>query len=362
MTDVSVAAYDVRGRKKHLGELALIFRHRGGTWRDFGLFLEHLFGEEPGVGEMVHPPELREVACRHQAPGGRHAAILEDSVENRKRFPMFEGHRRYARPCVSIGTWEDGKNPGLVVYDLGQKAARFLQSIGPAGDSDGEAARDPSYEPDSSMVCSSTGLPEAPSPPDSNDMAPDSQVTHITDSNASIMDVDLRSPSPGEEPVPDAPIEAEDTDTDEPEGLMGELEEEGTLPPWLDVMLETPADFDSQQDSMLRSTRSTTKMRAATLAYLHGFADQPLQLREEFRRLRSTDMMVLHLCGCGMCYKQPDGTKVFGCAEHSHLRLGYADENKAHVRFHFMLEQLDGELYAKQAEIIHTMPHGEGVF
>lgn len=40
---VAVVGEELSGRRKHLGRIALIFYHRGGTWQDFGLFLERFF-------------------------------------------------------------------------------------------------------------------------------------------------------------------------------------------------------------------------------------------------------------------------------------------------------------------------------
>src|SRR5208282_3001385 len=128
------------GRSKHLASLAQVFRHRHGTWADFGSFLQTLFGERPSAGLGVAPPGI--VGCRH-TPGGRHYPVLQASIGEPLSYTMFD-HERYRRPCICIGSFDINKNPGLVVTDICVKANRFLLSIG-RGDEADYSGRDRDY-------------------------------------------------------------------------------------------------------------------------------------------------------------------------------------------------------------------------
>lgn len=103
-------------------------------------------------------------------------------------------------------------------------------------------------------------------------------------------------------------------------------------------------------------------MRAATLGYLWNFADNPQQLRTEFRRLRSDrTLYVLHLCGCGICYETSSGVRVKGCVERSHLKLGSHEENERHKLYHQMLSFAQVSDYANAVAIIHRSLDGDGI-
>ena len=56
---------ELRGRRRHLGNLALKFFHRGASWDDLGRFLKDFFEEQhfKGVGFSVQE-------CRHNGPSG----------------------------------------------------------------------------------------------------------------------------------------------------------------------------------------------------------------------------------------------------------------------------------------------------
>ena len=115
-----------RGRGKHLATLADVFRRRQGTWADFAYFLKALFGEVPFPGSDlarggVLAPKV--IPCRHNADEGHGQAL--QSIHG--HLPLTA-----ARPCIAMGTFDKGKNPGVVVADL-CGAARFLHDIGKGG-------------------------------------------------------------------------------------------------------------------------------------------------------------------------------------------------------------------------------------
>ena len=130
------------GRWRHLGQLGLVFKHRHGTWADFGRFLEHLFSERPSEGGGVVPPRVV-LQCRHNT--GSQYEVLKSCSERPQKYPMF-AHERYSRPCISIGTFEPKKNPGLVNADVCRKAQEFLIGIG-KGDPAEATGRDFCYDP-----------------------------------------------------------------------------------------------------------------------------------------------------------------------------------------------------------------------
>jgi len=251
---------------------------------------------------------------------------------------MFQ-NERYTRPCLGIGTWESGKNPGLVVDDLCSKARNFLQCIG-RGDPDEPTGRDFEYNPSQSTTGSH--------------MAADSQGA---------IDVGNIIDSPRQVPLSES-FDGDDWfDDDDFAEVAAELA--GPNRPLSPGTITAPSGFSgSSHDSVLQSNvRHTTKMRAATLGYLWQFADQPLELRDEFRKLRGDPSLhVLHLCGCGICFTQADGTRVLGCVERSHLRLGSSEENAMHTSYHKVIQSIPPDRYAGICEHIHAGQFGEGIF
>jgi len=169
-------------------------------------------------------------------------------------------------------------------------------------------------------------------------------------------------------PHPDDLEHFEGDELFEDQDLMEVLLDEMELarPPSQHSLVTTPSGFSAEShDSMVQfaSRPSSTKMRAATLAYLAQFADRPRALRNEFRRLRrEKDLMVVHLCGCGLCSAAPDGTKVLGCTEPSHLRLGTSAENLAHSSFHTTIRSFPAEAFPDMCRWMHTTVYGKDVF
>lgn len=355
MAAVGVGRDELVGRGKHLASLAQVFRHRHGTWADFGLFLKQLFGEGQGTTSAVTAPS--QVPCRHNH-GGRHHALLRASIEEPLSYTMFD-HERYRRPCVSIGSFDINKNPGLVVTDLCVKANRFLLSIG-KGDEAGPAGKDCEYvqslEPISSPVTASRSE-------DTDDFM------DIDPSN--ILDSRLRSPRDeraGETQVSDSQYSNEffeDEDVQEELSALAQTfdsDVRGVQSP--SETMETLSDVGTG-DSVLASVdgRLSTKMRAATLGYLWKFADEPAKLREEFRKLRrESNLQVLHLCGCGLCLLTNEGSRVFGCCEKSHLILGTAVMNGHHKTYHEVIGRCLDTDYAQLCGIIHRGRDGKGLF
>lgn len=347
------------GRSRHLAELAMVFRHRHGTWADFGQFLKALFGDAPHNGEIEQVPVHHLSQCRH-APAGRHGGVLLQVAQAPSSYPMFD-HERYTRPCFGIGSFEQGKNPGLVMDDVCSKAAFFLRSIG-KGDPDETSGRDFEY------------VPPSGSPPEGRF----SQET--TDSNSQI-DASNIEEGPRDRGSTNTATVITDEDDDYDDSLFDDEDVIAVLAAMTDVVggdghstggssigdntLSLPAGYSSSQDSANQYTgRSSTKIRVHTLAYLWGFADRPRRLREQFRILRTTpDLWVLHLCGCGISGRGVDGSQNYGCTEKTHLILGSRELNEAHKNHHFTIRYTPADNYARLISALR--PNGEvaaGVF
>jgi len=256
---------------------------------------------------------------------------------------MFQ-HERYTRQCFGVGTWEGGKNPGLVVEDLCGKAQAFLQCIG-RGDPRERTGRDFEYDPGLSSPLT-VGSP----------MDPDSQGS---------IDIGNIVDGPRQLPLSER-FEGDDWfDDDDFADIVGGLAGPNR-PPTPGTVTAPSGHSGSSHDSVLQrvgGARVSTKMRAATLGYLWQFADQPAKLRNEFRRLRSDGSLhVLHLCGCGLCFITPGGLRVYGCVERSHLRLGSSDENTMHTSYHRVIQAMPPDLYAGICEHVHQGTYGEGIF
>jgi hypothetical protein len=295
-------------------------------------------------GPPPNPPERKACLCRHNA-GGMNYDVLQDCAANPHRYPMFN-HVRYTTPCKGMGSWEAGKTPGLVAYDVGIKAARYLAWIG-RGDINQHQGRDFTY--------------------DINQYSPDPE-THesqgssvTTDSQSSINLANILDTVRLQENFEgDEWFEEEDFTMAVQEAL------EGIKGPPSPGSVTAPSGLStSSHDSDIQSSsRVSTKMRAATLAYLCQFADQPLRLREEFRRLRSDrTICVLHLCGCGLSSHNSAGTRYLGCSEPTHLRLGLQRENAFHASYHKVLQQTQPDGYAEMCDLHHRrVNYAEDIF
>jgi len=347
------------GRAKHLYSLLRVFQHRNGSWGDFGRFLESIFTDPSQGGRGL---SATQITCRHNS-GGKHYGVLAAAAAQPENYPMFD-HERYRRPCISTGAFEDGKNPGLVVADLCEKAGQFLSRIG-KGDPEGYKGRDFDFEPSSSAPPSSVlGDDDLKESQTSGDL----EVCEIPDSQES-QRFRLRSRALGSDNGGDEEIRESD--------FMGVVEEEEAVEPsehsgpsamtgWrVQSSAISSGEMPSGDSPLQHDGRSSTKMRAATLGYLWGFARQPNRLREQFWLLVTRpDLHVLHLCGCGMSYTTGSGVRIPGCVEYSHLRLGSPRENGHHRNFHIVLSFTPVENYAVQCGLLHQSDseYGAGIF
>ncbi|KAI2778470.1 hypothetical protein F4815DRAFT_447187 [Daldinia loculata] len=345
------------GRKKHLGQLAKVFHNRHGTWSDFGQFLKVIFGEasESTIGAAITSrlqggvPLLKEIDCRHNPPSGRHSNFLQADSQALSSigFNPLVSHERYHRPCVTMGSFDKDKNPGLVTHDLCIKALRFLRSIG-KGDPGDATGRDRTYDdelnPTSSPLTTVSTVAESYS---------SIQSSNVLDRTGPRDTKRVRLSGMGDESFEDSDVE---------EVFLNIAKELGD-----DVAGDTVAeDPTDSEDSLYRDgqLRRSTKMRVATLAYLCNFADQPDLLRREFRRLREDpELYVLHLCGCGLCLGKSDsGIRIGGCCEKTHLKLGSAVENSRHRTFHETIRLAVDDDYPTLVGIVHRSVGGDGVF
>ena len=345
---------DPVGRSKHLGELAMVFKHRHAKWHHFADFLREEFSDRSVAGPNadVTPPLLQQVACRHNNGGRNHTAL---STANNGPFQSAFNHVRYQRPCVTMGTYDEKKNPGLVVHDLCTRAVRFLARIG-LGDPDEETKRDFKFDPTVYSACRSS---EDSLPPFQSD-----DFEGLSTSNIRLSPRRARAEEDEDDEYGgDEFFQQEDVQ----EFLFAATDHGVPISEFdPDASVSAPG-MGSSSDSVGQGTlgRKPTKMRVATLAYLWGFVSDPQALRREFRKLRtSPNLHVLHLCGCGMCYKQPDGSRVYGCCEASHLILGSSSLNDMHRTYHTMISLLPPENYLLQVSLFrHALDEsGMGVF
>lgn len=343
------------GRYRHLGQLGLVFKHRHGSWADFGQFLKFLFSDSPTRGQGVTTPTVT-CACRHNS--GAWHDVLSASGQDPQAFPMFS-HERYTRPCISLGAFEDKKNPGLVVADLCIKASEFLRRIG-KGDARQVTGRD--FDHDPTHILSSQPSVGSSQVSDSQgdisigniiDYPREAEVARETEAQPDLLEED----DYGDDMFGDEDVQVQ------LESIL-QLVDEGYRP-LSSSSVETPSGFHASEDSIVQLVgRPTTKMRAATLGYLWQFANSPVELREQFRKLRSdSSLQVLHLCGCGICYTKPNTTvKVHGCVERSHLKLGTAVENGHHKSYHQVISFSTADNYAALCGIYHESLDGDGIF
>jgi hypothetical protein len=340
------------GRRKHLGRLAHVFYRRGASWEDFGGFLESFFAgnlhRKRGDDLLFH-----EQKCRHNVLG-RHHETLQDSVGNPGLYPMFN-HQRYSRACLSFGKGDAEKNAGFVVSDTCQKARNYLESIGK-----GEVVRglgeESDYEGDTDEESSSDESDRYLDPASSDYGS--SQVTDDWPSNEAEM-ISVAPDSGSDNDSDTSEFEVADEDWDD-----SGVEEAGEE----DVNISMLTDFPSSQATVDplgpggKVKRTSTKVRAATLGYLWGFAHRPKALRNAFRELRTTELLVLHLCGCGMKHVNQDGVICPGCMEWSHLKLGTAVENGRHRIWHQAMSLACKDDYSGLCGIVHKGQDGRDLF
>lgn len=275
---------------------------------------------------------------------------------------------RYSRPCVGAGTYDVRKHPKFVVSDLCIRARKFLEQRGYVGHRPDQWSTYEQYsEPDEHMV-------NVASSPETS-----SQVSNVSLSNIILSQPSDPSESDGEAAVEDGDSTVVQNNPWSPAASSVAIDPDNAFFEEFDIsssqadqLLEdaemvSVSDMHSSQTSDLLTpvgNRRTTGIRAPTLAYLWGFATQPLRLRDEFRRLREDDSFVLHLCGCGVC--EHDVTDLrgrrHGCCEPSHLRLGTREENLEHFYFHKVLTQGRPQDYAMCVQLRFNARPEEGTF
>jgi len=348
---------DSAGRGKHLGRFALVFVHRRATWQHVGAFLKREFGDVSSFGGMGETPStLEPMLCRHN-PGGAHYWPIVNAVGPPAHAECFN-QEQFTRPCVCKGTYDKGKAPGIVVSDLCRRAGRFLSEHG-IGDSDEPTGRDFEYvandDPSSQSSQNTTSSLEVPFSEvmDLRQDAPEGAPVDPLAGGGSSVDTEVERDDGGL--VSEDDVE-QTLDSADPQPMRGLLRHDSSM---VDV-----EDLPESQDSVLQSDGrgGTTKMRAATLAYLWKFADQPNVLREEFRKLRTnTYLQVLHLCGCGMGEEMVDGVTTAGCTERSHLMLGSSLLNRDQRSWHEVFHLVGRRHYADAVALAHRSRTGQGL-
>jgi hypothetical protein len=336
---------DPVGRSKHLGELALIFKHRHATWHHFAMFLRDIFEDISVGGPNMESTRsgLAEIECRHNS-GGTHHTELSSARTGPYRSAF--NHVRYSRPCVTLGTYDDKKNPGLVVFDLCVRAKAFLRRIG-VGDESEPSGRDFEYDPNVN-----------PHPRLSEESMPDVTPEDLVEINRSnILSSSRRSKGKQED---DSDYGEDFFQAEDVRDLVFQLGNDG--PRFSAEQSVSASGMRSSLDSVGQANeqRKTTKMRVATLAYLWGFVNDLPALRTEFRKLRTQpNLNVLHLCGCGLCYTL-NGQKVMGCCEASHLMLGSQSLNNMHRMHHQLLALTPRQYYLERVALGRHVLDGSG--
>jgi hypothetical protein len=327
-----------------------IFRHRHGTWRDLGNFLKFIFQDVPstGVGET---PSLKVIGCRHN-PGGREYPTLMAGRDSPVHYPMFDPEIHY-QPCVTLGSFDEGKNPGLVVSDLCSKAKDYLASIGKGNGPDDRRGRDYEYVP--------------PSGPSTPSLEAGSSV--VTESLGALFLPEEEDILIGTTDLPETTDGYKDSSSYyDGDSIWGEDDADlgFVLSPHDDESQQTVATLSDAETIDSATPRRSTKMRVATLAYLWKFADQPTLLKEAFQLLiRDRELQVLHLCGCGICRTEQGSaqkTQIPGCVQPAHLILGSAVMNGHHKNFHITLALCQPSDYADLCAIFHKTESGVGIF
>lgn len=332
------------GRGQHLMRLALIFRHRQAGWNTFGRFLNTLFAGPDSHSRITRPRQP--ISCRH-SEGARHAVTAAEGEDG-----LLSGSEQHRRPCIAVGSFDPHKNPGLVVDDLCSLARVFLADVGMGAEGE-TRGRDYEYFPSSDRESSPMTID------------PDSQgaidADAIIDGPESGRRLRPRHGSDSPEIVLISDDDVQGAFDAEAEDAQLRLARDPTLSPVIDAVTDDP---ESDADSIRsRGRRVTTKIRAATLAYLWKFSDDPGRLQAEFRRLRDdASLQVLHLCGCGISLVSDDGKRSFGCCERSHLTLGSPVMNDHHKTYHEVLRLSRDEDYTQLCRVLNRAVDGEGVF
>lgn len=356
-TITTASTEEVRSRKGHLGRLALIFFRRGASWVDFREFLVALFNNEVKAAGRRN---TRSVAgrfhvqkCRH-GPGGRHFDELRrlTTVVEEDRPALFNSHAGFSRPCLGFGKGDDNKAPGLVMYDLCKDARAWLATRGK-----GRVIRSATprhhralgHVPDdlAHLQLDAEVLPHAHPIPEWSEFVLDNpEAWRLWEELCSM----------GLYPT----LIDEDPDAQEIEYQLGGLsftghsgEEEDR--PMSDTLLSSDPGVQSSPNTGIANARTSTKIRVHTLAYLKGANNDTTAFRTRFFQLREQDELVLHLCGCGIKFTNPEHSdgpqECSGCCEPTHLRLGTSETNLRHRYFHTVMNLVQVADYGEQCRL-----------
>lgn len=388
--EANQAASEAEGRRRHLGAILLVFRHRGGTWGDFGRFLQALFFAEcdPTPGRQVYVGFKIPVRCRHNE-GGVHHELLDLGPAD----PA-------SRPCLSKDGIDDGKASGAVVHAIKKAALTYLGAVGKrklrvskSGGQLGQALSNAEEEGDGKE---DTGGPSGvgakrPSDTDPTDQPPLKRHELPVRGKQTNIDAYFGDIRGGAGTPPEDLLMEDDfgLDNEEIEELyerwwddvqQNVQEEDLDSQGWVrqrmsSLAADTPVgsssvgeltDYhDSQHSDTGGSRGSSIKIRWHVLGYLAGFADDPAKLK--VRTLHLMDLenrlcYLLHLCGCGISHSGKGVEQSAGCCEPTHLRLGSPKENRAHTNFHETMRLCDPSDYPELVGIVRRGKHGAGLF
>lgn len=314
-----VPGTDSAGRAGHLATIAMVFHNRHADWSDVGAWLREEFSSllQP-AGHALAAPEF---PCRHSMLAGKRTALATAVAANRvdeATFPQF------TRPCLSYGTGEKNKNGGLIVHSLCTSAAAYLKSIG-RGDPSELTGRD--YDYDEAFIHRPAFIHSS------------SMTTHLMEPSSSSVGAEL---------------DDLDVELEEPLPVLAQGAPPSTPPPGLnpdyEILPIVGSDLGSEDDwAELERRGTSTKVRAASLAYLCKFASDPLILKREWMALvkDEANIEILHLCGHGMSTRiLPSGRWTAGCAEPTHLVRGSSRVNARHKGYHTVMHDLQDSGYA----------------
>lgn len=238
--------------------------------------------------------------------------------------------------CLGFGQGDANKSPGYVVDDLCAKARAFLSRKGLAEKINQatprhERALGKGWISQLDLVGVEPWL-----------------IEFYSDSEEDLLAgmADTREPTPSEAASTD-PAEGGDGDVE-----MSTDARSSSPATASDRLLSSEHPSDPPRAS---STRSSTKMRVATLAMmLNAYRALGAEdLRSTFCLLRERDEAILHRCGCGIRFINERGENCSGCVEPSHLMFGSSEENRVHLEWHKVFNRSRVEDYPDLVLIAH---------
>lgn len=268
-----------------------------------------------------------------------------------------------------MGTFDNGKNSGLVVADLLTMAARFLYCIGKGGPKDEPFGRDNDFIPSHTNSIDSTELVSLQQEVLTNELAKEASALaaeakewsereelRLRESNSEFNESDFGTDTIS---TLDTLLETGNRQGEVVVPVVEYTSDSSTIPSSISTITSAGTCDSQTQDGY----RISTKIRTATLAWLWRYADSPNELRLRFRELRHLpeSIGVLHLCGCGLCIGT-GSNKILGCCEKTHLILGDCKLNGHHQTFHNMIRLARPDDYTQLCGIIHRAQDGEGIF